>query len=891
MARNNNMCYCVTKIVYFSIALTTKGLLAALLICLVATATFGAQTIDTDTVSNAAKSDTTAMAVAAGDSVAIADSASASDSVGAAKPKPKKQLLTTDVKTSAKDSTIFSLDGKKVFLFGDAKIEYEDIVLTAAYIEADMDQGIIYAEGVADSTGKIEGRPVFTQGDEEMKAYNITYNVNTKRGYIEKLYTEQEDGYLHSELTKKEVDNSINMLHGKFTTCELEDPHFYLELTKGKYIPDKAIIAGPSYMVMADIPLPLVIPFGYFPITKKKTSGFLMPRVGEENNRGFFLSDGGYYFAGNDYVDFTLRGSIYSKGSWQINGSSRYKLRYKFSGNVNVTYAKNVFSEKGLSDYNEGQEYRITWSHSQDAKARPNSTFSASVNFSSSGYNKYQTTASQDYLTNTTSSSISYQMSRILNSPFSFSMNIQHTQNTRDSSLTLTMPNMTLTMSRIQPFKRKKIVGQMRWYEDIGVSYSGTFQNKVTTHIDSLFTDQTLDKFVYGVKHSPSVTKSFKILKYFSLSPGASYSERWYFRRHFIEALNDTTPITSKNYREREEKGFYRVYDYSFSVGLNTTLYGMYNYRRGPVKALRHVITPSISYSWRPDFGQEKYGFYQPDPRDSTGTKLYSPYMHGIYGLPGSGRSSAFSFSLNNKFEMKVKDETDTVKQERKVPLLEALNFSTSYNMLAEEFKWSDLNMSAKTTLFKTLGLQMSATGCFYAIDSLGKKIDKFEYDHNGHLFRITRASLSTGYSLSSEKLFNKKNDNKNADNNEDDHQMYDDDLAEYDYFKIPWSISFSYSLTYSKPGRASKLSQSLSFNGDFSLTPKWKIGFSSGYDFDSKQFTYTRFSLSRDLHCWAASLNLVPFGARQSYTFNIAVKSAILQDLKYNKSHSWYDN
>ena len=869
-----------------------------MLICLIINLTVGAQTTDNDSINIVANTDTTTMSSAADTLATAVDSLSIADSSATKKPKAKKNLLTTDVKTSAKDSTIFSLDGKKVFLFGDAKIEYEDIVLTAAYIEADMDQGIIYAEGVTDSTGAIQGRPVFTQGDEEMKAINITYNVNTKRGYIEKLYTEQEEGYLHSELTKKEVDNSINMLHGKFTTCELEDPHFYLELTKGKYIPDKAIIAGPSYMVMADIPLPLVIPFGYFPITKKKTSGFLMPRVGEEKNRGFFLSDGGYYFAGNDYVDFTLRGSMYSKGSWSVNASSRYKLRYKFSGNVNISYAKNIFSEKGLNDYNEGQEYRVTWSHSQDAKARPNSTFSASVNFSSSGYNKYQTTASQDYLTNTTSSSISYQMSRILNSPFSFSMNIQHSQNTRDSSLSLTLPNLTLTMSRIQPFKRKKAVGQMRWYEDIGVSYSGTFQNKVTTHIDSLFTHQTMDRFIYGVKHSPSVTKSFKILKYFSLSPGASYGERWYFRRHFIVPLNDTTPISKKNYREQEERGFYRLYDYSFGVGLNTTIYGMFTYRHGPVKALRHVITPSVSYSWRPDFGKEKYGFYLTDPRDTTGTSLYSPYKRGIYGVPSSGRSSAFSFSLNNKFEMKVKDAKDTVKQERKVSLLDALNFSTSYNMLAEQYKWSDLRITAKTTLFKSLGLQMNATGCFYALDSLGKKIDEFEYNHTGRPFRITNASLSTGYSFSSEKLFGKKDDKDKTDNNnntdnqsKDDHPMYNDDLAEYDYFKIPWSISFSYSLTYSKPGRVSNISQSLSFNGDFSLTPKWKIGFSSGYDFDSKQFTYTRFSLSRDLHCWAASLNLVPFGARQSYTFNVAVKSSILQDLKYNKTHSWYDN
>ncbi len=864
-----------------------------MLICLIINLTVGAQTTDNDSVNAVANIDTTVTASAADTLATAADSLSVADSSATKKPKAKKNLLTTDVKTSAKDSTIFSLDGKKVFLFGDAKIEYEDIVLTAAYIEADMDQGIIYAEGVTDSTGTIQGKPVFTQGDEEMKAINITYNVNTKRGYIEKLYTQQEDGYLHSELTKKEVDNSINMLHGKYTTCELEDPHFYLELTKGKYIPDKAIIAGPSYMVMADIPLPLVIPFGYFPITKKKTSGFLMPRVGEENNRGFFLSDGGYYFAGNDYVDFTLRGSIYSKGSWSLNGSSRYTLRYKFSGDVNVTYAKNVFGDKGLKGYSEPQEYRFGWSHRQDPKARPNSTFSASVNFSSSGYNKYQTRSSQDYLTNTTSSSISYRMDRIMNSPFSLSIDIRHTQNTCDSSLSLTLPSFSLTMSRIQPFKRRKAVGPMRWYEDIGISYKGVFINEVKTHIDSLFTHGTLEKFEYSVKHNPSLSKSFKILKYFILQPGATYSERWYFKRHFIEALNDTTPIDSKHYREREERGFYRVYDYSFNLTLNTTLYGMYSYRRGPVKALRHVITPSVTYSWRPDFGQEKFGYYETDPRDPKGTRLYSPY--GNKDIPGSGRSSEFSFSLNNKLEMKVKDESDTVKQERKVPIFEALNFSTSYNMLAEEFKWRDLRITAKTTIFKTFPIQISATGCFYATDSLGKKIDEFEYNHTGKPFRITKASTSYSYTLSSDKLYGK---NKKKDSDEKtpvvdaEHSMYDDsDLEEYDYFDIPWSLHFDYSLTYSKPGRVGKLSQSLSFSGDFSLTPKWKVGFSSGYDFDSKQFTHTRFSLSRDLHCWAASLNLIPFGQLQSYTFNIAVKSAILQDLKYNKSKSWYDN
>jgi len=837
------------------------------------------------------------MTLETADSAAIntADSTAIADSVQTKKSKSKAQMLTSDVKTSAKDSTIFSVDGKKVFLFGDAKIEFEDIELTAAYIEADMDQGIIYAEGVTDSLGEVKGSPVFKQGEEEMKAINLTYNVNTKRGYIERLYTEQQDGYLHSELTKKEADNTINMIHGKYTTCELEHPHFYLELTKGKYIPDKAIIAGVSYMVLADIPLPLIIPFGYFPVTKKKTSGFIMPRVGEENSRGFFLSDGGYYFAGNEYMDLTLKGTMYSKGSWEANVASRYKLRYKFSGNIDISYAKTIIGDKGASDYSDKNQYRIKWTHNQDAKARPNSTFSASVNFSSSKYNKYNSTASQDYLTNTTSSSIRYTLNKIYNSPFSISVDLQHTQNTRNETIDLTLPNFKLTMSRIQPFKRKKIVGKTRWYEDIGISYNGEFKNMVRTHIDSLFTNETLDKFKYGVKHSPSISKSFKILKYFSLSPNVTYGETWAFTRSYYEPLNDTTPISAKNFKEREEKGFYRLYEYSFGASINTTIYGMYMFKRGPVKALRHVVTPSVSYSWRPDFGDEKYGFYEKDPRDSTGKKLYSPYRYSLYSIPGQGRSGVVSFSLNNKLEMKVKDENDTVNHERKVPLLETFNLNTSYNIIAEEFNWNDLRMTARTTLFKNLAINLNATGCFYAIDSSGNKINTFEYNKSGNLFRLTNAQLSTGYSFNSKNLFGKKNDQKSSENNapadEDTHAHTDDELSEYDYFDMSWSINFNYSLTYSKPGKTGKFSQTLGFSGDFSLTPQWKVGYTSGFDFDSKKFTYTRFSLSRDMHCWAATLNLTPFGPRQSYSFSISVKSAVLQDLKYNKNKSWYDN
>lgn len=825
-------------------------------------------------------------------------------------PKKKTQLFKSTISTSAKDSTIFSLDGGKVYLYGDAEIQFDDINLTAAYIEADMDQGIVYAEGVADSTGNITGAPVFKQGEEEMKAKTLTYNVNTQRGYIENLYSEQQDGYLHSQLTKKEADNSINILHGKYTTCELEDPHFYLLLTKGKVIPDKAIVSGPAYMVMADIPLPLALPFGYFPIAKKRASGFIMPRVGEERNRGFYLSDGGYYLALNDYFDFMVRGSVYSKGSWNATSTTRYKVRYKFSGNMSFTYAKTVTGEKGLSDYSEGTSYKLTWTHTQDPKFRPNTNFSANVNFSSSEYNKKVSTSSSDYLTNTTSSSISYQMSSILNSPFNASINVLHTQNTRDSSLSLTLPNLSLSMRRIQPFKRKNAVGKQRWYEDIGISYSGSFKNSVKTHIDSLFAPSTKEKFIYGAQHKPTISKSLKVFNFLNVSPGINYTGRWYWKyieKVFVDStLNEaksgpTKQVYDYHYAEVEHNQFKWLHEYGLSVGVNTTLYGMYQYKFGPILALRHVMTPSISYSYKPDFSTDRYGYYRSDPCPAyadDNSKRYSIFKNAVFGVPSKGRTSAFSFSLGNRVEMKVRDLKDTVTQTRKVVIFDALNFSTSYNMLAEQFKWSNISMTGRTKLFNTLNLNFNATGDLYALDDLGKRIDQFEYDVTGKLFRITRASVSTSYRFSSKDIAKKKSEKESAEGGDAKPKVdathsdgVSDELREYDYFDVPWSLSFNYSLTYTHQGLTQKISQTLSFNGDLSLTPKWKIGLNSGYDFDAKEFTHTSMSISRDLHCWVASVRLVPFGARQSYSFSINVKSAVLQDLKYNKSRSWYDN
>jgi len=883
-----------TKIVYYS-DLKTKSLITGIFLYLINSSIALSQEVDYKSINNSpqVQGDTNTIQPAPllkpsafsmnTDTIIQIDSLRSveftKDSLGHTiiKKKQKEQVITSKIEYNADDSTIFSVDGQKIFLFGNAFIKYDDIQLNAAYIEADLSQNIIYAEGVPDSLGNLAGQPVFTQGSEVIKSKTITYNIKTGKGYINGLITEQSDGYLHSQTTKKEPNNEVNLYRGKYTTCDLDDPHFYLFLTKGKVVPGKVIVAGLSYLVIEDVPLyPLMIPFGFFPNTKEKTSGFLIPKFGEEKNRGFYLTNGGYYFALSDYADLAIKGDIYSKGSWQMTGQSKYKLRYKFSGNVDVGYSKVISSEPGLANYNESNEYHIRWTHTQDAKARPNSNFGASVNFSSMGNSKYNSTTTNDYLSNTTSSSISYRKT-FANTPFSTSVNLKHSQNTRDSIINMTLPQMTWTMSRIFPFRSKNSSGKTSWYENIGVTYSGDFQNTIRAKDSVLFSPEAKSLFKNGVKHSIPLSTSIKVLKYFNLSPSMSYTERWYFKK--IDKSYDTvTKVATYD----TIPGFNRVYDYSYSAGFGTTIYGMYQFKGNWLKAIRHVATPSVSFSYRPDFGQDKWGYYKQDPQDSS--KLYSYFNDGIYGIPGYGKSGAVSFSLNNNVEMKVANKKDTVNNETKIKLLESLSFSTNYNMIAQNFKWAPVSMSARTTLFKVLSINGSATGDLYALNSKGTRVDTFNYKQTGRLMRITSARASTGFNINSKKLFGGGDEGKET-------QKIKPTEDEYDYFDVPWNLRVDYSLNYTKSGFVPDMTQTLGFSGDFSLTPKWKIGFRSGWDFKAKDFSYTSFNISRDLHCWMASVTLIPFGQRQSYSFTIGVKSSILQDLKYNKSKSWYDN
>lgn len=793
----------------------------------------------------------------------------------------RSTVIDAKVEYNSKDSTIFSLDGKKVFLFGDAKIVYKNIELTAAYIEVDMEQNIIYAEGTTDSLGAPVGQPIFKQDGDEYKSKTITYNLKTEKGYIKGLYTQQDEGYLHSQTTKKSPDNSINLNKGKYTTCELEHPHFYIFITKGKVIPDKAIVAGPSFLVIEDIPLyPLCLPFGYFPNTKEKRSGFIMPTYGDEQIRGFNLRNGGYYFALNEYADLALTGDIYSKGSYQVSARSSYKMRYKFSGSFDLGFSKIITSEKGLSDYNESNEYRVVWSHSQDAKARPNSKFSASVNFRSMNDSRYNSKTDKEYLDNTTTSSIYYNKN-FANTPFIATINLKHSQNTKDSSVTLTLPQFTLQMSSITPFQRKNPVGKTRWYEKISFAYTGNFENKVKTKDSILFTNQTLSSFKNGVNHSPTVSLNLKLLNHLNMQPTVSYKERWYFSGTY-RYLNDTNVATY------DSAHFARIYDYGFGFGLNSTLYGMYLFKSKKIKAIRHVITPSVSFNYKPNFKDEKYGYYLPDPKTR---ELYSPFSNGIYGIPSGSESGAISFSLGNTLEMKVANKKDTVKNETKIKLLESFNLSTSYDLIKDSLKWSDLSISWRTTIFKGLSVNFSAAGSFYALNANGSTINVFETRMTGKPIRFTRFSASTRYSFNSKTFLKPADENQTTESEIESPIPTGPNIYAYDYFDIPWDLNLDYSFNYSKSGLKSTKTQTLSFKGNVSITKKWKINFTSGWDFEAKDFSFTRFGLVRDLHCWTASLNAVPFGPIQSYNFTIQVKSGVLQDLKYTKDKSWIDN
>ncbi len=850
--------------------------------------------------------------------------------------KPKT-YIEAEVQYSSKDSTLF--DRGKIYLYGDASVSYRDILLTAYYIELDLDSSMAYAAGTVDSLGLETGLPIFKDKSGEYEMRRIRYNFDTEKAIIEHVVTTQGEGFVVSDKAKKNTDNTYFMKDGRYTTCDHHDsPHFYINMTKAKVIPGSKIVTGPAYLVLEDVHIyPLIIPFAFVPSTRSYSSGFLIPSYGEESNRGFFLRDGGYYWAASEFFDLALTGDLYANSSWGLRTSSNYRKRYKFSGSFNAQRITNVFSEKVLPDYRKTNDFSLTWSHRQDAKSNPYSTFSASVNYSTSTFDQNNVGSiinPQILAQNTKRSSISYSR-RFPGSPFNMSMNILHSQNSRDTTINFTVPDLTLTMNRIYPFKNKKRISSKElWYENISIGYTGNIKNEVHTKESELsFSPQSfVDDWKNGARHSIPVSLNLKFLKYFSLTPSINYTERWYFnsiRKDWDEEQNRV--VTSDTI-----SGFNRVYDYSTSIGTSTKLYAFFTpYRKlfgDKVEAIRHVMTPSVSVSYRPDFSSPRYGYYDwieyyDKSRDDIVRHEYSIFEGALYGIPGSGKSGSMGLSLGNTLEMKVRSDQDTTGF-KKISILESLNFSTSHNFLADSLKWSNISMSGRTKIFGT-SISFGATFNPYAIDTtdVGRPvaINRSEWKANKRLARMTNANLSFGLNFGSETV---KRWRKGASDNEESSQEEsqappdDDPFIEmrdqhvqgvpgssdpgplktdedgYVDFDIPWNISLNYSMRLiqgnfnkEKMNYNYRFTADVNLSGRISLTKKWDISASSGYNFDRKEISHTNVRISRNLHCWNMSFNLTPIGRYKSYFFTIAVNSSLLRDLKYEKRSHPRDN
>ena len=851
------------------------------------------------------------------------------DSLGmdslAADTTKKKEPLDAPVIYEASDSIVFTKEGY-AHLYGEGKVNYQNIELTSAVITMNMDSSTVYATGVTDTAGVETGSPIFKDGETPYESKIMRYNFKTKKGFINSIVTQQGEGYVTSEEGKKGANDEIYMRHGKYTTCDNhEHPHFYLKLSMAKVRPKKNVVFGPAQLVVEDVPLPIAVPFGFFPFNSSYSSGFIMPTYGDEMNRGFYLRDGGYYFAISDQMDLKVLGEIFTKGSWGLSAASNYNKRYKFSGSFNASYLVTKTGEKNMPDYSVSKDFRIQWSHRQDAKANPNSSFSASVNFATSSYDRSSLSSlynPQQYSQNTKASSVSYSRNfPEIGLNISGAFNI--TQNTRDSSLSMTLPDVNISLNRIYPFKRKKSAGDERWYEKISLQYTGSITNSISTK-DNLLFKTPLTQWENGMQHKIPVSATFNLFKYINIVPSFNYTERWYLRK--VKQSYDASPTSRDHVKRDTINGFNRLYDYNLSLQMNTKLYGMYKplFMKSKELQIRHVFTPTVSYTYTPDFGKSRYGYYDTytytDEDGEVRTVEYSPYEGAVYGYPGKNMSQNISFSIDNNIEMKMKSDKDTTGY-KKISLIDQLGASLSYDVANK--KWSDLSMNLRLKLTKSYTFNMNASFATYAyqFDENGNVVvgDRTEWSY-GRFGRFQGYSGSFSYTLNNDtfkKLFGKKEedeknkDNKGKEENEDEEteeeteeqnnnsNMRKTEKASVDSdgylaFKLPWSVSLSYS--YSIREDHSKdiniktmrypysLTHSLNVSGNFKIGSRWNMTYSTGYDFTSKEMSMTTLNITRDLHCFNMSCGLV-FGPFTSYNFSIRANSSMLTDaLKWDQ-------
>ena len=856
--------------------------------------------------------------------------------------KTKKNGIDAPVNFSANDSMVYDAQKKVAHLYGSSNVKYETMDLKSEKIALNMDSSIVHATGVyKDSTKQLTGTPTFAMGSDNYESDTMAFNFKSKKGLIRNVYTEQQEGFLRSELSKRNNNGEIFMQHGRYTTCDEKHPDFYLALSRAKVRPGKDVVFGPAYLVVADVPLPLAIPYGFFPFSKSYSSGFIMPTYGDESTRGFYLRDGGYYFAMNDKWDLKLLGEVYTKGSWGISAASNYRQRYKFNGSFYLSYQDTQTGDKGMPDYTRQTSFKIQWSHRQDAKANPFNSLSASVNFATSSYERNNMGSlynPQTMTQSTRTSSVSWSTT-FSNIGLSLSSTANLSQNMRDSSIAMTLPDLNISLSRLYPFKRAHAVGKERWYEKIALSYTGQVSNSISTKEDKLMKSSLIKDWKNGMQHQIPISGNFTLFNYLNINPSFNFTDRMYtnkvMRSWDAKAQKEVADTTY---------GFHNVYNWNLSVSASTKLYGFWTPNRkifgDKIQTIRHVLTPTVSFSYAPDFGASRYGYYETYQRTNSDGSVdlvqYTPYQNGLYGVPGRGKTGNISFGLDNNIEMKVRSDKDSTGY-KKLSIIDNLGLNMSYNMAAKEKPWSDLSMNIRLKWWKNYTFNMNAVFASYAyeLDSKGNPyVGNHTYWGMGKFGRFQGMSQNVSYTLNPEKIkkwfgggddTKKDDDKKKKDKDEEgvdtdiesnvDETMIDGqrkakkkkdtskaatDDDGYMTFSMPWSLTFGYGITMRENTSGTfntssmrypyKFTQTLNFSGNLRISEGWNISFSSGYDFENHDISMTTASLQRDLHCFNMSCSVV-LAPYTSYNFTFRCNASTLTDaLKYDK-RSGYSN
>ena len=854
------------------------------------------------------------------DSLRVADSTSRADSLDLL----GKSSISKPAFSAAKDSSrqVFVDGQRKMFYWGDVQVSYENITLKADYMEYDMNSGTVFARGTLDTlTGEWKGQPEMTQGDQTFNMEEIRYNFNSRKARITNMITKEDDGILHGQNIKMLPDKSINITHGKYTVCDLEHPHYYLKLSSAKVItrPSQKTVFGPAHLVVEDVDLPFVaIPFGFIPKRPERATGLLMPSFGEENARGFYMRDAGMYFVIGDYFDFSVTGDYYTLGSWAADINSRYMVKYKFSGNLGLNYSVDQTGEKGSTDFFQSKNFGVKWSHSQDAKAHPGQTFSASVNFSSPSNSRYNSRSIDDALQNQISSSISF--SKNWNGKFNLSVNALHSQNSRDSSYSFTLPNITFSVSRFYPFKIKNRVGKERIYEKFSLAYNTSLQNRINFTASEFGEPGLLDKFSNGMAHNFSIgLPDFTLLNYLNVTPSVSYGMNWFFRQS--EAYFDPETNSVQTRMGSPFSSFGTTHTYSGAVSMSTRIYGMFNFGKyNKIQAVRHVISPSLSMSFSPEKGKAFNGWRTFEYLDTLGVKRtydYNVYQGQINSFPGKGKSATMSLSIGNNLEAKLRDAKDTTGTgSKKVKILDQFNINTGYNFLADSLRMNNVGITMSTSVFGKLGINGNINFDPYAINERGQRINQFHVVKTGVPLRLTNFSASTSYSISGKGVV-KGNDGSKGSGGSGGSSSSPADYYRRIYYhpvtgeyipggwlyytnpNVPWSVNFNYSLSMGRSYKYTnnqlikndRFTQTLGISGNIQLTPKMSVQAQTGWDFVAMKMTTSQMSFRYDLHCFNISVSWVPSGMYQSYSFMISANAATLSDLlRFKKSTSYWD-